>query len=290
MDELYTQFKNLSSLPHEQQLVCVVDVLLVAYVIYRLLMLVQGTQAWRIFLGCLGFVVIYRLSAVLQLNTLYWLLDKAIYLGPAAFVILFFPELRAAIEGFLPQTVFLDKLASAKIEERAAARTVEELVAAVAELAADRVGALIVVERVAPLDEFVANGVRLDALVSAPLLESIFFEKNPLHDGAAILKGDHIVAAACRLPLSQSKTIDPHVHMRHRAAVGITEALDCLSIVVSEERGTISIAIDGDLRRLASHNELRSILNRELRNIEDGPVLDGPGRTHARRRRARLAE
>ena len=115
-----------------------------------------------------------------------------------------------------------------------------------------------------------ANGVLLNARVSAPLLVSIFYERNPLHDGAVIIRRDTLLAAACRLPLSESSRLDQNVHMRHRAAVGVTETTDCLTIVVSEERGTISVATEGRLRRLSSHLDLRDILNRELRNEQGG--------------------
>lgn len=261
-------------MPLSDKLINVVDILVVAYVVYRLLMLVRGTRAWRIIAGIMAFVVFYWLSGKLGLTTLNWLLEKGTYLGPAALVILLLPELRAAIEGFGKPSSILQKLVFTNVEERAEAHTVEEIVAAVAELAAGSVGALIVVERMAPLDDFVSNGVLLQARVSAPLLGSIFFENNPLHDGAVIIRGDTILAAACRLPLSESQTLDHNVHMRHRAAVGITESFDCLSLVVSEERGTISVASDGGLRRLSSHVELRKILNKELRNIDDEPTTE----------------
>lgn len=253
-----------------------------------MLMLVRGTQFLKIILGVSTFLFVYWLSGYLGMYTLHWVLDKGVYLGPTALVILFFPELRAAIEGFVPHTSFLQRLVVSKVEERAEARTVEAIVAAVAELAGDRVGALIVIEKLAVLDEYAGNGVLLNARVSAALLQSIFFENNPLHDGAVIIRGDLILSAACRLPLSDSRTLDTHVHMRHRAAVGISEVYDSLSIIVSEERGTISIASEGVLTRLSSHNELRTILNRELRNIEEGAQ---PERLpHIRRKRARPAE
>lgn len=274
MDEFVTQFQTIRDLPRSELLINIVDILLVAYVMYRLLMLVRGTRAWRIIAGIMAFVVVYWLSGKLHLSTLNWLLEKATYLGPAALVILLLPELRAAIEGFGQPSSILQKLVRVSIEERAEAHTVEEIVAAVAELAIGSVGALIVIERKALLDDFVSNGVLLEAKISAPLLGSIFFENNPLHDGAVIVRGDTILAAACRLPLSESQKLDHNVHMRHRAAVGVTEAFDCLSIVVSEERGTISIASEGSLRRLSSHVELRTILNKELRNIDEDPKID----------------
>lgn len=248
------------------------DILLVAFLIYRLFMLVRGTRAWRILGGVVIFVIALAGSKALGLTTVHYLLDKAAILAPVALVILLLPELRQAIEGFGKLGFWPQKLGA--FESRTEVRTIEQIVAAVAEMAAARVGALIVLERTASLDEVVANGVRLDAQASSELLNSIFYEGNPLHDGAVVVRGDRLVAAACRLPLSESTRLDHNVHMRHRAAVGITEDLDCLTIVVSEERGTISIALDGRLRVVPSHMALREILNHEMRG-EEMPKPDG---------------
>jgi diadenylate cyclase len=264
-----------------------VDIFIVTYILYRLFMLVRGSRAWRIVLGIVGFVLLLFVSGKLQLNALNWLLDKATILGPVALVILFLPELRQAIEG-------LGRLRLGKIQItprfntqglKTEARTVEELVAAVSELASERTGALIVIERGAPLDEIANNGVVVNARVSAPLLGSVFYEGNPLHDGAAVVRGDLIVAAACRLPLSDSNRLSQNVHMRHRAGLGVTEQLDCIAIIVSEERGTISYAKDGRLRKLANSHELRDFLNRELR----GEDLEGAN-DRTRRRMIRRGE
>jgi diadenylate cyclase len=261
-----------------------IDIALVTFLIYRLLLLVRGTRAWRIILGILGFLVLLVASAAFRLTTLHWILDKATILGPVALVILFLPELRQYIEGLGRIGGWIQPTISRGAhEERIEARTVEEIVAACAELASESVGALIVIEKGGPLDEIVANGVLLNARVSAPLLSSIFFENNPLHDGAVIVRLNEIVAAACRLPLSDSVRLDQNVHMRHRAAVGVTESHDCIAVVVSEERGTISYAAEGRLRRLASHIELRDLLNRELRGEERTPKPPRPRRIRSRR-------
>ncbi len=247
-----------------------IDIALVTILIYRLLLLVRGTRAWRITLGVLGYLLLMLASEILKFNTLYWLLEKGSVVGPVALVILFLPELRQGIEDFGRFGVFLQTPIglTSRPEEVSQARTIEEIVAACAELASESVGALIVVEKTISLQEIVSNGVALGAEVSAPLLGAIFFENNPLHDGAVIVRRDTIAAAACRLPLSESSRLDPVVHMRHRAAVGVTENLDCIAIVVSEERGTISVAFEGRLRRLANHLELREFLNHELRGEE----------------------
>lgn len=262
-----------------------VDILIVTYILYRLFMLIRGSRAWRIVLGIAGFVLLLFVSGKLELFALNWLLDKATILGPVALVILFLPELRQAIEGLgrlrLGKLEITPKFSSSNLKTEA--RTVEELVAAVTELATESTGALIVIERGAPLDEIANNGVIVNARVSAPLIGSIFYEGNPLHDGAVIIRGDMIVAAACRLPLSDSNRLSQNVHMRHRAGLGVTEQLDCIAIIVSEERATISYAKEGRLRKLANAHELRDFLNRELREEEIAGATERPRRRLIRR-------
>ncbi|CAN5439438.1 diadenylate cyclase CdaA [soil metagenome] len=268
MEDALRQFAGVRTLSPWEIGINLLDVALVTYLIYRVLVLVRGTRAWRILLGVLAFLTLLFVSDRLGLRTLHWLLDKATILGPVALVILFLPELRQAIEGFSKITP-LQILENAQREDRAEAKTVEDLVAAVAELSVESVGALIVVERGASLEEIVSNGVSLNSPLSKALLGAIFYGENPLHDGAVIIRRDLVVAAACRLPLSESRRIDETVHMRHRAAVGVTEATDALAIVVSEERGSISVAIEGVLQKLGAPHDLRDILNRELRNMPD---------------------
>jgi diadenylate cyclase len=267
VEDLAREFDGLRALTPDRALVAAVDILLVAFLIYRILMLVRGTRAWRIVMGLFIYLFVLGLSERLGLKTLHWVLAQALSIWPVALVILLLPELRQAIEGLGKLDRWTSRIGGTP--PRAEARTVEEIVASVAELAAGSIGALIVVERSASLDEIIANGVLLNARVSAPLIVSVFYERNPLHDGAIVVRGDRLTAAACRLPLSESSRLDQHVHMRHRAAVGVTEATDCLAIVVSEERATISVASEGRLRRLSSHLDLRDILNRELRS-DDG--------------------
>lgn len=257
-------FTNLRELQLRDIIGHVVDVLIVAYLIYKLLMLVRGTRAWRILIGVGVFLLVLQISEWLHLNTLHWILEKATILGPVALVILFLPELRQAIEGltkigFLPQS-FVEAGHIADMDRH----SIEEIVAAVGEMAQDRVGALLVIETGGNLDEIANNGVILNAKISSSLLCSIFYGQNPLHDGAAIIRGDVVIAAASRLPLSESSRLDKTLHMRHRAAVGISEVSDILAIAVSEERGVISIAKQGRLTRLANTTELRERLVAEL--------------------------
>ncbi len=286
MQDFFQPFLTLQHFTTRDLVINVVDILLVTYLIYRGLMLVRGTRAWRIILGVIGFLIVLYLSGKWGLTTLHWLLEKATYLGPVALVVLLLPELRTVIEGFGRPATLLPKIVTTTSDSRAEARTIEELVAAVAELAADHVGALIVIEGESPMMEIAGNGVMLQARVSAALLRSIFYEGNPLHDGAVLIHGDTIVAASCRLPLSESQRPDHQAHTRHDAGVGASELFDCLVIIVSEERGTISVAREGRLTLVATPLELRRLLNRELRDIEEGRETPEPRSRRAIRRRS----
>ncbi len=234
-------------------------------------MLVRGTRGWRILLGLLVFAAALTLSDVLNLVTLHWILEKATMLGPVALVILFLPELRQTLEGLTKFSLMPERVVEAGHEKTLDRTAVEEIVGAVTEMARDRIGAILVIETGAHMDEIAANGVPLNAKISSSLLGSIFFGQNPLHDGAVIIRGDSILAAACRLPLSESARIDKTLHMRHRAAIGVTEQNDAVSIVVSEERGTISVVQEGKLQLLKTSAELREFLINQVTKDESRP-------------------
>ena len=234
-------------------------------------MLVRGTRGWRILLGLLVFAAALTLSDVLNLVTLQWILEKATMLGPVALVILFLPELRQTLEGLTKFSLMPERVVEAGHEKTLDRTAVEEIVGAVTEMARDRIGAILVIETGAHMDEIAANGVPLNAKISSSLLGSIFYGQNPLHDGAVIIRGDSILAAACRLPLSESARIDKTLHMRHRAAIGVTEQNDAVSIVVSEERGTISVVQEGKLQLLKTSAELREFLINQVTKDEPRP-------------------
>lgn len=211
--------------------------------------------------GILIFIVALVASSAFGMESLHWVLDKATLLAPVALVILLLPELRQTLEGFGKLRIWTQIAGERSIEPG----TIEEIVKAVSYFRGQRIGALIVIELGPPLDSIVSNGIHIDAEVSAPLLESIFYEGNPLHDGAVVIRGDVLVAAACRLPLSDNPRVDAMLHMRHRAALGITEEMDCLAVVVSEERGSIGLARDGHLMIIESPSDLRELLTANLR-------------------------
>ena len=242
-----------------QGLVHWVDILLVTLLFFLTFRLIRGKQAWRIITGTGIFIGALFVTEQLKLNTLHFLLDKATLLAPVALAILLLPELRQALEGLARLDVWSDLLLPTG--RPATSPALDELINAIGTMAEKHTGALIVIEGQAHLDETIATGVRIDATLSSSLLEAIFFGENPLHDGAAILRGDKVVAAACRLPLSESTAVAKHMHMRHRAGLGASEASDCVVIVVSEERGRISVAFEGRMTEIRSLAELRDRLN-----------------------------
>ncbi len=225
----------------------IVDILLVAYVIYKLLMLIKGTRAVQLLKGLAVLVVASALSDRLHLYTMNWILEKTWTMLFVALPIVFWPELRRALEqlgrgGFFGRHFFL-------VEEDAR-RTAREVARAAEIFSRRRVGALLVFMGETGLKEYVESGIELDALVSAEALLNIFEPNTPLHDGAVIIRGNRILAAACYLPLTQENTLlSKEFGTRHRAALGITEQSDALAVVVSEETGIISLVQGGKLIR-----------------------------------------
>lgn len=226
--------------------------------LYKLIILVKGTRAWQILWGLGIFFLLMFISDNLQLYTLSWLLRTVLPLGPVAIVILFYPELRHALEemgrlGFWGRGFsFLGK------EDLAI--MIDEVVKLSTRLSRGKIGALIVIEREIGLDNIVATGTRLDAVVSSELLSTVFYPGSPLHDGAAVIRANRVIAVSCTLPLTDSPQISSMIHTRHKAAIGVTEQSDAAVVVVSEETGTISLAVDGQLERDLDGDSLRQRL------------------------------
>jgi len=239
-------------------LVSVVDVLVVAAILYSLIMLAKGTRAWQIFSGLLVFLVIYGTSDLLNLKTLNWLLRQIVPLAPVALVILFYPELRYALEEMGRVQFWRNRLALLPKEDFN--RLVREIVQVAGEMPSRHIGALIVIERETGLDDLITTGTRLDAEVSAELLSTLFHPGTTLHDGAVIIRGDRAVAAGCLLPLTDSPAVSSAIHTRHRAAIGVSERSDAIVVVVSEETGAISLSSEGKLLRGLKEETLRQRL------------------------------
>lgn len=252
-----------------------IDILVVAYLIYRLLLLARGTRALQILGGIGTLLIALLLSYRFQLTTLNWLLKQIVPLGPVAVVILFYPELRHALEEFGPR--FWSRGFSL-INREEVTQMVDAVVPAIRNLSAQRTGALIVFERQTGLDEILAKGVALDAEVSPEILDTIFYKGTALHDGAVVIRNGRIAAAGCILPLTDRPKVDSTVHTRHKAALGMSENSDAIVVIVSEETGTISIAVDGNLLRGFNEEKLRERLNNDLQTADHG-VRRGMQRT-----------
>jgi diadenylate cyclase len=234
----------------------VVDIALVALILYGLFRLFQGTQAVALLRGILVLALVFLLAAS-RLTAFGWLLRNSALIIMVAIPVIFQPELRRALERLGRSAPFLMGRSS---RETAAQQVIHEVILAVETLARERTGALIVLEGDTGLEEHIESGERVDAGVSARLLTTIFFPGTPLHDGAVIIRGDRIVSAACVLPLTDRDLADSSLGTRHRAAVGITEQNDALAIVVSEETGIISVARSGRIARRLDGQRLRTIL------------------------------
>lgn len=243
------------------------DIAVVAYLIYRLLLLARGTRALQI-LGGLGTLLLaLTISARLHLDTLNWLLNLIVPLGPVAIVILFYPELRHALEEFGPR---FWRRGLSLLNQKDMKDVIATVSTATTLLAAKRVGALIVFERQSGLDEAIGTGTLMDSSVTVELLDTIFYKGTALHDGAVILRQGRIVAAGCILPLTDQPKIHAAVHTRHKAAIGMSENSDAIVVVVSEETGTVSIAVDGKLARGLSEEKLKERLTNLLQVNEKG--------------------
>lgn len=249
------------------------DIAVVAVLIYELLLLIRGTRAMQMALSGAFLIGLFFLSEWLDLETVNWLIRNLATYVVFAIIVLFQADIRRALAHFGRAQFF-------KYFERASSddETLEELVVAASTLAARRIGAIIVVERQIGLRNYIEGGIPLDALVTYDLLASIFNTGSPLHDGAAIVQGDRVAAAACFLPLSVNPRVSRELGTRHRAALGLTEENDAVAIVVSEETGAISLAIGGGLERGLSVDALQRRLQ---------ALLGVRGRTRSRGTEAR---
>lgn len=233
----------------------VLDIALVSFLIYELLLLIRGTRAAQMALSGAFLLGLYFLSQWLDLETVNWVIRNLAGYVVFAIIVLFQADIRRALAHFGRGPFFRYFERSSSAEE-----TIEELVVAVTTLASRKVGAIIVIERQIGLRNYIEGGIPLDAMVTYDLLASIFQPGSPLHDGAVIVQGDRIAAAACFLPLSVNPRVSRDLGTRHRAALGITEENDAVAVVVSEETGTISLVTDGDLDRGLNADVLRARL------------------------------
>lgn len=224
----------------------IVDILIVAFIVYKIIGFIQETRAAQLVKGLLLLVLATFLSNKLNLYTLNWMLSGVLTLGVLALVVVFQPELRRALEYF-GRRKFTSSFG--KVDKNKAKNVSTEITRAIDSFSNNKTGVLIVIEKQTALSDIAESGTVLDAAISAELLGNIFYEGSPLHDGAVIIRGTRIFAAGCVLPLTANKMISKELGTRHRAGIGITENSDSVAIIVSEETGIISIAKDGKLVR-----------------------------------------
>lgn len=233
----------------------ILDILLVSFIFYRLILILKGTRTLQMLLGLAILLSALIVSKWIELYTIDWLVTKFWSQIVIALIILFQPEIRRALAQ-------IGKNPFSNLTPMEEFKTLEEIVRACVSLANKKTGGIIVLEREIELREIVEMGIQLDAKVSREILTSIFLPQSPIHDGAAIIKGDRIIAAGCFLPLSLSPDISKILGTRHRAAMGITEETDAVAITLSEETGTISVIIGGKMTREVDAATLRRILTR----------------------------
>lgn len=239
----------------------IVDIILVWFVIYKIINLVRGTKAVQLLKGIFVILLVKFISDNLGFNTLSWLMEQALNWGFLAIIIIFQPELRRALEQ-LGRGKFFARSGTQEDDDQGI--FIESLVKATNYMAKRRIGALISIEKETGMSDYIETGIPLNARVSSELLINIFIPNTPLHDGAVIISKNVVAAAACYLPLSESPFISKELGTRHRAALGISEVTDSITIVVSEETGNISLTKNGELHRGLSLDTFKEILENEL--------------------------
>ncbi len=247
-------------------LVDVIEILIISVLFYYILLWIKSTRAWNLFKGIMVILVFVLIAAIFQMSTILWIAENTLNVGLVALVIIFQPELRKALENLGENKILGGILDFNKPEkQKFSDRTLDELVKACFAMGKVKTGALIVLEDEILLNEYIRTGIDVDALVSSQLLINIFEKNTPLHDGAIIMRGDRVVSATCYLPLSDSTSLSKDLGTRHRAAIGVSEVSDSLTIIVSEETGNVSVAVGGRIYRNLDQDGLRAKL-KEMQN------------------------
>ncbi len=240
----------------------VIEIAIISFLFYHILLWIKSTRAWNLFKGIMVILCFVLLAALFQMSTILWIAENTLSVGLLAIVVIFQPELRKALENLGDKNILSSVLniSNKSEKEKFSDHTIDELIKAVYAMGKVKTGALIVIEDEISLSEYERTGIDVDAIVSSQLLINIFEKNTPLHDGAIILRGDRVVSATCYLPLSDSLSLSKELGTRHRAAIGVSEASDSLTIIVSEETGNVSIALRGQIYRNVDADFLREKL------------------------------
>ena len=244
---------NLITIPNYIKLTDIVEISIISFLAYSLMVWIKTTRAWSLLKGVVVIAIFILVAAIFEMNTILWIVKNVINVAVLAIVVILQPELRRALEVLGRKNIISSMLPfdTTKTESgRFSDHTITEIVKACSEMGQTKTGALIVIEQDAPLQDYVRTGIEVDAVVSSQLLVNIFEHNTPLHDGAVIIRGDRILAATCYLPLSDNQELSKELGTRHRAGVGISEICDAVTIIVSEESGRMSVAHGGRMNRL----------------------------------------
>lgn len=267
MERFQTLFDNLGITEFARPSIGItdlLDILIVAYIIYKIIFWIKETRAWVLFKGILVIFALAAVAVLLKLNTIVWILSNTLSVGIIAAIVVFQPELRKALEQLGKGKIFTYFTRAAEQNvDKVNTRTTDEIVKAAAKMGAVKTGALILIEQEVPLGDLERTGIPIDAIISSQLLINIFEHNTPLHDGAVIIRHNRVAAATCFLPLTDSEDISMELGTRHRAAIGASEVSDAYVIVVSEETGAISMARGGVLYRDLTQEQLRGMLSQQ---------------------------
>ena len=253
----------------------VIDILIIAYVLYRVLLWIKTSRAWTLLRGVLVVALFLLIAVIFRFNTIVWIARNLINVFVLTIIILFQPELRRALDELGRKKIFTKFLSfdTMKVLEdnSLSDKSIFELVKTAMRLSKDKTGALIVIEHETPLGEYINTGISIDATLTHQLLINVFEKNTPLHDGAVIVKGNRVVSATCYLPLTESRDIAKSLGTRHRAGLGISEVTDSMTIIVSEETGEVSIAYRGQLYKALDEDGIRRKLSKIQRRRDDRP-------------------
>ena len=271
MDWIRTFLKNYTYYFPNIHIKDVIEILIVTVIVYEIILWIKNTKAWMLLRGIITLAVFILIAFLFEMTTILFLARESINVLAVAAVVVFQPELRRALEKLGEKKILstINPFDRGKEDQRFSDETADSIVRACFEMGSVCTGALIVVEQAIQLTEYEMTGIELDCKVSSQVLINIFEHNTPLHDGAVIIRGDRITSATCYLPLSDNMSISKELGTRHRAALGMSEVCDALVIVVSEETGLVSTALEGNLNRGVTQEELRKCLEKiQYRNSE----------------------
>ncbi len=275
MAEFLTNLKNSVSLLPRFSFTNLLEVIILAVIVYECLLLIKNTRAWMLLRGILVILLFTFIAMIFRFDTILWILERIATIAVIAILVIFQPELRKALEQLGNQKIVSNILPLNDTETADMTRsTVDQIVKATFEMGKQKTGALMVLEQSESLADIEKTGIQIDGLISSGLLINIFEKNTPLHDGAVILRGNKVAAATCYLPLSDNMSISKDLGTRHRAALGISEITDSFTIIVSEETGRVTVANRGQLTRMSDAESLRVALlalmeteeNKRIRN------------------------